>query len=147
MFGDSSTYHTTVNTLITLEDAFIAAYMIGVRDFSTSNLRVLASQIMGVEAEHRALGRVVAADLSLHYTTGLSGHHEFVDGPHAAVNNIAYERRFEPPLRTINDIIGALTPFVQSGAAGFSTTPYPYRDTVPSTVILPHLDKKLPDTP
>ena len=39
MFGGSSTYATTVNTLETLEDAFIAAYLIGVRDLSNPGSR------------------------------------------------------------------------------------------------------------
>ena len=56
MFGGAATYATTVNTLVTLEDAFIAAYLIGVRDLSTPALAVLAAQIMGVECEHRAFG-------------------------------------------------------------------------------------------
>ncbi len=39
----------TVNTLVTLEDAFIAAYLIGIRDFSSAGLKVIAGQILGVE--------------------------------------------------------------------------------------------------
>jgi hypothetical protein len=70
MFTDPQT---TVNTLITLEDAFIAAYLIGVRDFSTNGLKVIAGQIMGIEAEHRALGRVIVGDLGLTSVTGLAG--------------------------------------------------------------------------
>ncbi|HEY6377412.1 MAG TPA: hypothetical protein VIX90_17965, partial [Edaphobacter sp.] len=43
MFADAQT---TLNTLVTLEDAFIAAYLVGVRNFSTRNLRVTAARIM-----------------------------------------------------------------------------------------------------
>ena len=38
MFSDAQT---TLDVLVTLEDAFIAAYLVGVRDFSTPALRVL----------------------------------------------------------------------------------------------------------
>ena len=66
MFGSgTANYQTTLNTLVTLEDAFIAAYLIGIRDLSAASLRVLAGQIMGVESEHRVFGRVVATDLGL----------------------------------------------------------------------------------
>ena len=47
----------TLNTLVTLEDAFIAAYLVGVRDFSTADLRVTAARIMGIESDHRTLAR------------------------------------------------------------------------------------------
>jgi hypothetical protein len=45
MFEDSQT---TLDVLVTLEDAFIAAYLVGVRKFSTANLRVTAARIMGI---------------------------------------------------------------------------------------------------
>jgi len=57
MFDDAQT---TLNTLVTLEDAFIAAYLVGVRRFSTADLRVTAARIMGIESDHRTLARVVA---------------------------------------------------------------------------------------
>src|SRR6478672_1961962 len=57
MFSDAQT---TLNVLVTLEDAFIAAYLVGVRDFSTPELRVTAARIMGIESDHRTLARVVA---------------------------------------------------------------------------------------
>ena len=130
MFGGASTYATTVNTLVTLEDAFIAAYLIGVRDLSSAALRVLASQIMGVEAEHRAFGRVIAADLNLHSTTGLTGKAEDVDGTAGfAANNLAYERTFQPPLYQISDVVNALGPFIGAPTAGFSTKPYKFADS------------------
>jgi hypothetical protein len=41
MFSDAKT---TLNVLVTLEDAFIAAYLVGVRDFSAADLRVTAAR-------------------------------------------------------------------------------------------------------
>ena len=37
----------TLNTLVSLEDAFIAAYLVGVRDFSNADLRVTAARDHG----------------------------------------------------------------------------------------------------
>jgi len=48
-----------------LETAFIGAYLAAVSSFGTlghADLAQLAGQILGVESEHRALGRVVAGD-------------------------------------------------------------------------------------
>ncbi|HXT35915.1 MAG TPA: ferritin-like domain-containing protein [Chloroflexota bacterium] len=48
--------------LDTLETAFIAAYLVGISSFVTlghSDLAELAAEIMGVESEHRAMGRVI----------------------------------------------------------------------------------------
>ena len=61
MFSDAQT---TLNILVTLEDAFIAAYLVGVRDFSTADLRVTAARIMGIESDHRTLARVVGGDVA-----------------------------------------------------------------------------------
>lgn len=101
----------TMNTLITLEEAFIAAYMVGTQSLSTSSLRLLAAQIMGVEAEHKVLARVTAADLSLASTTGLSGTPENVTPP----NNTIYERTFG--VSNISIAVTALTPFFDATAA------------------------------
>ena len=54
----------TLNTLVTLEDAFIAAYLVGVRNFSNSDLRVTAARIMGIESDHRTLARVLGPDVA-----------------------------------------------------------------------------------
>lgn len=123
MFVDPQT---TVNTLITLEDAFIAAYLIGVRDFSTQALKVIAAQIMGVEAEHRTLGRVITNDLGLTSVTGLSGNPESVVAPNGTSNNLAYERTFSAALPDISHVVSALGPFVTVGATGYSTTPFTF---------------------
>ncbi|ARU42575.1 hypothetical protein CCB80_08440 [Armatimonadetes bacterium Uphvl-Ar1] len=97
---------TTINTLVTLEDAFIAAYLIGVKDLSTPALRVLAAQIMGVESDHRTLARLIGDDLGLSAVTGLSGSPESVDPP----NNNVYERTYG--LTSIDQVVAALTPFL-----------------------------------
>ncbi len=125
MFSDP-TGATTINTLITLEDAFIAAYLIGIRDLSTDSLKVLAGQIMGIECEHRALGRVIANDLSLGATTGLSGSPESVVPPGHAVNNLAFERTFSTALPDISHVVTALGPFTTAGATGFDSTVFAF---------------------
>jgi hypothetical protein len=91
MFADAQT---TLNVLVTLEDAFIAAYLVGVRNFSNSNLRVTAARIMGIESDHRTLARVVAPGVAaqdggpIETVTGAQGVAESVDPP----NNNTYER-------------------------------------------------------
>lgn len=103
---------TTMNTIVTLEEAFIAAYMVGCQALSTSSLRLLAAQIMGVEAEHKVLAREVSAALSLTSTTGLSGTPENVSPP----NNTVYQRTFG--VSNITVAVTALTPFIDATAAG-----------------------------
>src|SRR4029079_8430691 len=84
----------TLNTLVSLEDAFIAAYLVGVRRFSTADLRVTAARIMGIESDHRTLARVLAPSVSaqdggpIEMITGALGVAESVDPP----NNNGYER-------------------------------------------------------
>ena len=86
--------HVTLNTLVSLEDAFIAAYLVGVRHFSSADLRVTAARIMGIESDHRTLARVVAPGVAkrdggpIEKVTGIQGHAESVDPP----NNNGYER-------------------------------------------------------
>ncbi len=127
MFQDAQV---TLNTLVTLEDAFIAAYLVGVRDFSNTKLRVSAARIMGIESEHRSLARVVAADLNLTTTTGAQGVAEDVN----PANNNGYERTLE--WTHINEAVAALTPFVDATAAanaGFDTTvSYPFVSFTPT---------------
>ena len=137
MFGSTNAdFATTVNTLITLEDAFIAAYLIGVRDLSSDSLKVLAGQIMGIECEHRALGRVIANDLGLGETTGLSGLPESTVPPAHAANNIAFERTFSSALPNIAAVVTALTPFVSSSTSGYAAAPIPFSTSVTGTVVL-----------
>jgi Ferritin-like domain len=122
MFADSQT---TLNVLVTLEDAFIAAYLVGVRHFSTANLRVTAARIMGIESDHRTLARVIAGDVPvknggpLATITGLQGIPEPADPP----NNNEYERTQK--WNSIDQAVAALLPFVNKTAAashGFDTS-------------------------
>jgi hypothetical protein len=122
MFADAQT---TLNTLVTLEDAFIAAYLVGVRDFSTPDLRVTAARIMGIESDHRTLARVVAPGVAsadggpIETVTGIQGKAESVDPP----NNNGYERTLS--LTAISQAVEALLPFVSKAAAekkGFDTS-------------------------
>ncbi len=136
---------TTIDTLVTLEDTFIAAYEIGVRDFSSSGNRVVAAQIMGVECEHRVLGRVIANDLGLSYTIGLSLGQESVVPPSHTVNNLAYERTFTRSFPNMAAVVTALTPFLTG--KGMGPTPYPFDSettTLPAGIAPVILDDTTP---
>ncbi len=136
MFSDAQT---TLNILVTLEDAFIAAYLVGVRQFSTPDLRVTAARIMGIESDHRTLARVVGPDVAsgdggpIEQITGIQKTAESVDPP----NNNGYERTLL--LTDINQAVEALLPFAEKTAAekaGFDTSkPYKF---VPFTPTLPN---------
>lgn len=130
MFQD---VQTTLNILVTLEDAFIAAYLVGVRNFSNSKLRVSAARIMGIESDHRSLARVIAEDLGLATVTGAEGVAESVSPP----NNNGYERTLK--WTNINQAVAALTPFADAtaaGKAGFDTSKdfsfQPFTPTLPT---------------
>lgn len=138
MFADPQT---TLNTLVTLEDAFIAAYIVGVRNFSTRDLRVTAARIMGIESDHRTLARVLASDVApqdggpITMITGADGVAEPVDPP----NNNGYERTLK--WTSIDQALAALTPFADPTAAaqaGFDTTKsydfVSFTPTLPSTL-------------
>ncbi|HXB14951.1 MAG TPA: ferritin-like domain-containing protein [Solirubrobacteraceae bacterium] len=132
MFADAQT---TLNTLVSLEDAFIAAYLVGVRQFSTADLRVTAARIMGIESDHRTLARVVAPGVAssdggpIESVTGLQKQAESVDPP----NNNGYERTLG--LKNIGQAVEALLPFAEVKAAekaGFDTTkPYKFEPFTP----------------
>ena len=127
---------TTLNTLVTLEDAFIAAYLVGVRNFTTRNLRVTAARIMGIESDHRTLARVVGPGVGAAFggpietITGLKGAAESVDPP----NNNGYERT--ACWTSIDQAVNALLPFVDfnsAKAAGFDTShAYPFQPFTPT---------------
>jgi Ferritin-like domain len=133
MFADA---HTTLNVLVTLEDAFIAAYLVGVRDFSTPALRVIAARIMGIESDHRTLARVLAPGVAsqdggpIEAVTGIQGKAESVDPP----NNNGYERTLG--WTSIGRAVKALTPFIDkaaAGKAGFDTgKPYKFHSFKPT---------------
>jgi hypothetical protein len=126
----------TLNTLVTLEDAFIAAYLVGVRRFSTDELRVIAARIMGIESDHRTLARVVAPGVSasdggpIESITGALGVPESVDPP----NNNTYERTLG--WTRIEQAVSALLPFADPTAAqqaGFDTSrPYKFVSFTPT---------------
>ena len=107
----------TLDTLVTLEDAFIAAYLVGVRDFSNPDLRVTAARIMGIESDHRTLARVIGPGVAamdggpIETITGIQGVAESVDPP----NNNGYERTLL--LTDISQAVSALLPFVDPQAA------------------------------
>ena len=133
MFKDAQT---TLDILVTLEDAFIAAYLVGVRFFSTAELRVTAARIMGIESDHRTLARVLGGDVStkdggpITQITGLQGVAEDADPP----NNNGYERTQE--WTAISQAVNALLPFVDAKAAhnaGFdSAKSYPFKPFTPT---------------
>lgn len=114
MFEDAQT---TLNTLVTLEDAFIAAYLLGVRNFSRPSLRYTAARIMGIESDHRTLARVVGPDVAkqdggpIKFITGAQGVKESVAPP----NNNGYERTLCWTMLT--QALDALSPFVSKQAA------------------------------
>ncbi len=114
MFQDA---HVTLNTLVALEDAFIAAYLVGVRRFSSADLRVTAARIMGIESDHRTLARVVGPGVArrdggpIERITGIQGVAESVDPP----NNNGYERTLH--WTRISQAVNALLPFVDADAA------------------------------
>ncbi len=122
MFHDTQT---TLNVLVTLEDAFIAAYLVGVRKFSDPDLRVTAARIMGIESDHRTLARVLGPDVDpsvggpIEKITGFQGVAESADPP----NNNGYERTLG--WTHIQQAVDALTPFADinaAQAAGFDTS-------------------------
>lgn len=129
---------TTLSVLVTLEDAFIAAYLVGVRQFSTPDLRVTAARIMGIESDHRTLARVIGPDVAMadggpiKAITGIQGTAESVAPP----NNNGYERTLL--WTNIDQAVAALQPFIDVTAAakaGFDISrPYvfaPFDPTLP----------------
>ena len=135
MFSDAQT---TLNVLVSLEDAFIAAYLVGVRDFSTPALRVTAARIMGIESDHRALARVIAPNVAAKDNgpiTRISGFQKQAE-PVDPANNNTYERTLG--LRRASAIAIPLGPFIEHTAAkraGFDTSaPFafkPFKPTAP----------------
>jgi Ferritin-like domain len=138
MFSDTQT---TLDILVTLEDAFIAAYLVGVRRFSNPDLRVTAARIMGIESDHRTLARVLGPDVAtnnggpIETITGIQGSAESVDPP----NNNGYERTLR--WTKIKQAVAALTPVADKTAAakaGFDTSKSfqfkPFTPTLPSAL-------------
>ena len=121
----------TLNVLVSLEDAFIAAYLLGVRYFSTADLRVTSARIMGIESDHRTLARDIGLDVDpidggpLTAITGLQG----VSEPCVPPNNNGYERTLG--WTSLDQAVAALTPFFSKSAAdaaGWNTAnAYPFQ--------------------
>ena len=115
--GMFSSARVTLNTLVSLEDAFIAAYLLGVAHFSSVALRLTAARIVGVESAHRTLARVLASDITAHdggpfpALTGFQGAAESVNPP----NNNSFERTLG--WSSIDQAIAALQPFIDKKAA------------------------------
>ncbi len=107
----------TLDTLVTLEEAFIAAYLVGVRDLSQVSLKVTAARILAVESDHRTVARVIAPEVApadggpFSTLKGLSGAEESVDPP----NDNAFARTYQ--LASIQDPVQALRPFINRDAA------------------------------
>jgi hypothetical protein len=130
-FDDLGTF---LSTLDALESAFVGAYLAAVRQLSAMAAHLppvdapqldpkgnaygstqliffaeVAASILGVEAEHRALGRVI--------------------GKSIPANNLCYEQT--AGIRTVyngaSSAMAALGPFVKPGAKGFGATGYALR--------------------
>jgi hypothetical protein len=107
----------TLSTLISLEEAFIAAYLLGVQSFSRRDLRVTAARIMGVESDHRTMARVLAPGLDpldggpLRTVRGIQNVAEAVD----PANNNGFERTLD--WTGIDQAMAALLPFVDAQTA------------------------------
>jgi len=93
------------------------SYLVGVRNFTNSDLRVTSARIMGIESDHRTLARVLGADVAsqdggpIENITGIQGVAESIDPP----NNNGYERTL--CWTRIQQAVDALTPFVDMNAA------------------------------
>ena len=120
MFSDAQT---TLNVLVTLEDAFIAAYLVGVRDSAPPTC---ASPPRGSWASRATTARWRGSSAGgrqkdggpIEKITGVQGNAESVDPP----NNNGYERTLE--WTKISQAVAALTPFADKTAAakaGFDT--------------------------
>ena len=102
-----------LSLLDTLENAFIGAYLAAVNYWATNSAPVYAeaaAQIMGVEAEHRALGRV---------TSGSN-----------PPNNLVLE---DALFTSVSDAVPALLPFVQGGS-GFTAVSFPSQSAIEAAV-------------
>ncbi len=105
------------NTAIFLETAFVTAYMAAVRDFAgdaRADLASLAYQIGAVEAEHRALSRVV--------------------GGYAPYADLAFELNLIPNVATAATVLGSGSP-VGSFLAPASGNTYTFTDFVGNSLV------------
>jgi hypothetical protein len=144
--GTFTSLTTFLSTLDALENAFIGAYMTAVQEFASMAGNVspytsaqmdnngmaytpaqlvgfakVAASILGVEAEHRVLGRDLAEAIPANNVN-----YEITDGLTSVYNGN-------------NSAVAALTPFVTAGSAGFDSTAFSYATAISnaSTVLLP----------
>jgi Ferritin-like domain len=140
-----------VNTLEALENAFIGAYMTAVQEFAMMvgnvapfssnqldsqghlytpdqlvNFGKVCASILGVESEHRALGRAIAGGTLINSIPADNLCYESTDGLLTVFNGD-------------NSAVAALGPFVTAGAQGFDATPFALSAAIAnaSTVTLP----------
>lgn len=105
-----------LSLLNTLENAFIGAYLAAVNYWATTSQPVFAAaaaQIMGVEAEHRALGRVASGS----------------NPP----NNLVLE---DALFASVSAAVPVLLPFVEGGK-GFTAVSYPSAAAIKAAVTQP----------
>ena len=102
-----------LSLLDTLENTFIGAYLAAVNYWATNSAPVYAeaaAQIMGVEAEHRALGRVTSGS--------------------TPPNNLVLE---DALFTSVSDAVPVLLPFVQGGS-GFTAVSFPSQSAIEAAV-------------
>jgi hypothetical protein len=136
-FGSGqSNNQVTFNTLEIIEDLQIATYLLGIDNFSTTANKLYGGQILGVDSEHRVLGRVIANAIGLPNTANLSSFSAEQLGTGDPANNYDFERQFPTTLNngitTVNTIL--TTNFMTLGTAGNSQTAYTLAYPAVSTV-------------
>ena len=149
--GTFQSLATFINTLEALENAFIGAYMTAIQELGLMAANIapyssaqmdnaghpytptqlitfakVAASIMGVECEHRALGRAIGSGTIINSIPADNLCYESTDGLLTVFNGA-------------NSAVAALGPFVTAGTTGFDPTPIPYATAVAgaSAVTLP----------
>jgi Ferritin-like domain len=142
---------TFISTLDALESAFIGAYMTAVQELALmlgnvspysstqmdntgkaytpaqlANFAKVAASILGVESEHRALGRSIGGSDFASTIPANNLNYESTDGLTTVYNGAG-------------SAVTALTPFVQAGANGFDPTAFSYAAAITGapSLILP----------
>ena len=143
--GTFQTAQATLNTLEIIEELLIAIYLYGVNNFSSGTYKLQSAQLLGVESEHRVLGRVIANDLSLSYTANLANGQESL-GQTDPANNYDFERLFPNVVTNLTSITNILTNSFQTlGASGNSQTAYPVTNLT-ANATLPNVTAITPDS-
>jgi len=142
--GTFQTAQATINTLEVIEDLLIATHLYGVNNFSSGTYRIQSAQILGVESEHRVLGRVIANDFSLSFTSNLSNGQESL-GIADPANNYDFERLFPNVVTNLTSVTNILTNSFQTlGVSGNSQTAYPVANLTEGAT-LPSVTAVTPD--